>query len=365
MALDDYQEERDEGLGLADVIAALARQGPAVPTTLPFIDRYLRRGGLTPGKLVTITGPPGSHKTMLACQMLNLLAPAHPGRGLFVDEGREEAAVRLGQQLGYKQDDLEAGGVGLIKFIQERMEGTFLLDDPDAPGASIQRSALRLRAQINGHGAVGILAVDSVQTARLTSAQEEDPDERTAIRAASFGFRLLCRKEPRIIGILTAQANREQYKSKKEADRGHPLAGAAGSRAPEYASDLCIFMGLPDDDDVQTCWITKNRMGKKGKFFLKLDRVTASLTEIDSKVVEERVSEERREQILAGVAAACPEILEELARAPGLSSRQIYESVGGRKAVLLAALKHLEKEGRISSHRLPGGHKTKVYDLVK
>jgi predicted ATP-dependent serine protease len=364
MAVDDWgkEPEVDDALELADVIAGLAHQGDPIPTGFPPVDRVLRRGGFPPGRLLAIIGPPGAGKTILCTMMLNAMSARLPTLGLFADEGRDEAAIKLGQQLGYEQETLERGGSpGLIERIRERLAGTFLLPDPEAPQASIRRAVERL-ATFGPEGAKNkLLILDSIQTIRLTPNQEDSPDTREAITAATYAFRSQLKRR-QWLGIVTAQAQREHYRAKKTADQTHPLAAAAGSRAIEFASDFCLVFGIPDDEDVVKVWITKNRLGKKGIFYLKLDRVRASLIEVDENAMQEserleaeKLAKGRREKLYGPIER-------ELARSPGLTRGQLGEALPGRKQDLLGALAELEDAGRITSTRI-GARKSKVYDL--
>ncbi len=360
MALDDHDENADHGLGLADVIAGMAAQGEPIPTGIPFLDRWFRKGGLYAGKLITLVGPPGAGKTTLATMILNSMSPQIPGRGLFVDEGRQEAAVRMGQQLGYSQDDLESGAPGLIQFMAQRLEGTFLLDDPDEKGACVMHSMELLSRQGNGVLRGRLLVVDSAQRVRYTP--QTPPGERETIELVSYGMRDECRAR-KAIGILTSQSAREQYKAKRIEDRGHVLAASAGSRAPEYACDMQITFDIPDENDVVRCEVAKNRMGKRGVFFLKLDRVKAELIEVDASAREESEQQEQVELAEARAEKLFSKILQELAEAPGQNTNQLRQAISARPNDVINAVKRLEQMGKIVCSRL-GTRKIKTYDLI-
>lgn len=345
MALDDYAGLPDRGLGLAEVIASLGRRGKAVPTGVPFLDKLFDKGGIYPGKLLVLVGPPGSFKTTLACMILNAMAPRYRARALFVDEGREEAAVRLGQQLGYKRDDLEAGAPGLIKFIQQRMEDTFILDDPEEKEASVLNT-LDLLSRDGPKDVPKLCILDSIQRVKLRAEQRTAPNEREAIDDAVYTFRDHIR-ERGFFGIIVSKAKRERYDAAKVSDRSHALAASQGSSAPEYAGDFVLSFGTADENDTVRCEVAKNRMGKLAALHVRLDRETATLLALDQTEVEE---EERRTESAAEVSRAqrlCPEVLAEVRRSPGISTNMVAAEVTGHRADILRALRILEATGQI------------------
>lgn len=345
MALDDYAGLPDRGLGLAEVIASLGRRGPAVPTGVPFLDKLFDKGGIYPGKLLVLVGPPGSFKTTLGCMLLNAMSPRFRARALFVDEGREEAAIRLGQQLGYKRDDLEAGGPGLIKFIKQRMEDTFILDDPDEKEASILNT-LDLLSRDGPSDVPKLCILDSIQRVKLRPEQKAAPNEREAIDEAVYTFRDHIR-ERRMFGVLISKANRERYASTKDSERSHALAASQGSSAPEYAGDFVLSFGTANEDDVVRCEVAKNRMGRLAVVHVRLDRERATLLEIDSAAVEEQEAKEASAAELKRAERLAPRVLEEVRRSPGISSNQVVAEVGGHRSDILRALRHLEGTGQI------------------
>ncbi len=362
MPIEDWGKEDDDALDLADAIALLGNAGNPIPTGFGPLDRNLRGGGLTPGRVLAIIGPPGSGKTTLAAMILNAMAPWAPGIGLFSDEGRDAAAVKLGQQLGYKREDLERGAPELRSFMKERLEDTYLLPDPDSPLACASRCLELLATFAPGrNGASRLCVLDSAQTIPWVPDQEEDPEDRMAITRLAYSFRKEIKKRG-WLGVMTAQASYEAFKHKASLKNLNPLAAAAGSRAVIYAADTALVFGIPNDDDVGKVWIPKNRLGRKGSFAVKLDRERASLMEVDAAELESQEDREKEAAGAAKVKRAEGKILTELARMPGQTSTQLAETCHTQKAQIVKALAELREAGKITATAKPRG--SLVYDLT-
>lgn len=360
MSVEDWAEEpeADDLLDLAGAISRFATQGTPIPTGFGPLDKHLRGGGLVPGRILAIGGPPGAGKTTLATMILNSMSPRMRAIGLFADEGRDAAALKLGQQLGYKREDLELGAPGLVPFIRERMENTYMLPDPDSP-ASCGTRAIELLAE-TGDG-TRLLVLDSAQTIPWERDQKEAPEDRMAITRLMYGVRRET-KSRGWLSIVTAQANYESFKFKKESANLNPLAAFAGSRAVIYASDVALVFGIPNDDDVCKVWISKNRLGKKGSFVVKLDRERATLMEVDAVELESQEEREHEQASTEKVKRAESNILSQLAKIPGQTSTQLAETCHTRKQHVVQALSSLREAGKIVA--TAKGRGSFVYDLA-
>ena len=356
----DGQEDDDpDALSLDEAVARLGLEQDVIPTGFAPLDSMLRNGGLPAGRVVAIGGPPGAGKTTLATMMLNSMSPRMPAVGLFADEGRDAATVKLGQQLGYKREDLERGAPELLPFIRERMKDTYKLPDPDSPKASVL-SAVKVLEALSGNGGPRLLVLDSVQTIPLDGDQDLDPDDRLAITQFCYATR----RETKIrqwITVMTGQANYESFKHKSDAKNLNPLAAFAGSRAIVYSADLCIVFGIPDDDDICKVYVPKNRLGKKGHFVVKLDRERAMLLQVDPAELEDVEARQAEEKTEAAKKCAA-KILAKLAKFPGQTSRQLTELTGTRKEAVVKALSMLVDEGKIKA--TPAPRNSFLYDLA-
>ncbi len=326
----------------ADVIERLAVQGDIVPTGFAPLDRLFRRGGIPPGRILVIGGPPGSGKTTFASMIVTAVSPKVPVCALFLDEGVEQATVKLGQQLGYDRDKLEAGDKGTVALLRSRLGGISLrLLETDNPDVCLE-IAVELAAEVDAP--TRLLVLDSVQTIRAAADQKPDPEEREAISAFMWLTRRLAKKHDLVV-IATAQLNRPAYSNRKTSKDINPLAMFAGSRAIEHACDVAVLLDEPDDDGIVRFVIPRNRLGEKGRFSARLNMDRATFVHVDDAVAEqERCTQADRdaEQSLDKLGERIIAVLRKHER---LNRAAIHERVGGQSQRLSDALDGLEARG--------------------
>ena len=339
--------------GPAEVIRARKAIGVAVPTGIPTLDRRTR-GGIPPGRSVVFGAPPGLGKTSLLVQTLTSMAMRGlTVAGLFADEGRDAAAVRVGQNLGFERFRLEAGDEETARGLEEKLEGCrFLLPDSDAEDVTVE-SVGRLAREHGEKGRPVVLGFDSIQTVRSETAEAERDPRLSVKRTASAIQRL--KKPLDAIVLAVSEVNRGAYRAKKEVDRVTPLSSFSESSRIEYAFDVAVFIDGDPEDEIQLR-IVKNRLGPKGKpFHMRFCERTAKFTEIDaeererSRRTEEEVLERER------LEKPKPAIREELRKhKEGLSTAELRELLGLRNALVVDVLRSLERDGEVENVRVPG-----------
>lgn len=233
-------------------------------------------GGLPAGRSLFIVAPFEGGKTNLAVFMGNNMAKAglHVG-GLFCDEGRDAASVRLGQIHGLERDLLERGDPETADRFEKTLAGLSVdFMETDSEKATVEK--LFRRGAQRSPEKVFINLLDSLHRVIL---DDEKPgiEPRLKVRATARA----CAKGggPRSIVIATAQANRASYAARREEDRIRPEAAAAESSEVEFAADVQLFLEAIPDSDLVRVTVTKNRVGfrgEKGSFYLRLDRTRAT-----------------------------------------------------------------------------------------
>jgi replicative DNA helicase len=342
----------------ADVIERLAVQGDVVPTGFPPLDRLFRRGGIPPGRVVAIGGPPGSGKTTFASMIVTAVSPRAPVSALFLDEGVEQATVKLGQQLGYDRDKLEAGDKALVLLLRGRLDGMNLrLLETDNPDVCLE---LAVRLAVEVEAPTRLLVLDSVQTIRATADQKIDPEEREAISAFMWLTRRLAKKHNLVV-IAAAQLNRPAYSNRKTSKDINPLAMFAGSRAIEHASDVAVLLDEPDEDGVVRFIVPRNRLGEKGRFSARLDRPRASFVHVDDSAAEQEETQQAKRELEQNIGKLADRVVALLKKHGPLNKAAIYERVGGKGERVLQALDGLEAQGVAAWD--PGPRGAKVWRL--
>jgi KaiC/GvpD/RAD55 family RecA-like ATPase len=316
------------------------------PTALPSIDAHTR-GGLPLGKVVTITGAPGTGKTALAIQ-LGMEAVLNGGvalLGLFPDEGREAAAIRIGQNLGFDRQKLEERDpTAIAKFAKAVANLAVFLPDPDEVGNTLEAAVTRVRhAVFSGH--VLVVIIDSTQTANRDAGREEE-NPRLRIEALMDSLKRESRRFPALI-LNVSQVSRASYQHRKPEDNVIALAAGAESRSIEFASDMKLDLS-GDPETVVWLYASKNRLGDSTKFKvpLKFDFEAARFRETTLAEARQREADNRNRQKREQIEAGKEQIVRILSKEQdGLGTNALRGRVGGRHEFCDLAVRELEKAG--------------------
>lgn len=331
------QSQTITALSIPQVLRGLASQGKPIPTGFPPLDRQCRGGGIPPGRVVLIGGPPEAGKTTLLCQMVNHLALTMPVFCLFKDEGRDQAVVRIAQQLGYPRELLEAGDEDTVARVEERlsMAGAVMeFADPDEPGMSLEAAIDEMAVRMPSDGGPRVLAIDSVQTV-LPWKKENADNERTQLIELMDAARPAAREENLLI-LMTSQVSRGFYQSKDVSARSNASAAFLGSSRMEFGADVAIVLHPPNQDGVSRCEVTKNRLrvGPTTPFSVRMNYADARIVEVDGAGAEEESEKKAR----ASVDDAKRKIVETLKQhRGGLKGTALFELCGGTRSTHLSA----------------------------
>jgi KaiC/GvpD/RAD55 family RecA-like ATPase len=347
------EEPAPSWLTPAQVLRASSGNAEKFPTGFQTLDEFTN-GGIRAGDLVIIKGHTEAGKTSLATQIAQLWAKRDDVLvvGIFDDEGRKAAAVRIGQgTFGIERDRLEAGEEQAVATV-ERLGEKIILPDPDAE--SYEQIAEKAAALAQGRKVVMIL--DSVQTIRTS---EEADSERVGIKNlinaarrfnAKHGFRTLALSE----------VNRGAYAARAEKDRVSKLSSGAGSSRIEYGCELLI-----DIEGASQVEVLKNRIGgKKGRFAVEFDPETATFSEVPADVAAKRASEVRKAEESLQVSGTVLKILEALKGGKGVSKMTLRDLTRGSRETFARALKKAEDDGKVRTEPRPGRGGGDLYFLA-
>lgn len=351
----DVEEKVPEDLWLdpAETIARMAYEGDPVQTGFAPIDRVCRRGGIPPGRLVIIGGPPSSGKTTLVAQIIVKMSERIPCFALFQDEGRGPAAARIGTMLGVDIETIEerpqvAGGQ-----VKDRMgERVIRLLKPDAETSCAKGVVDYANAHRNGDEPA-LIVLDSLQKVpswppdmRAGEIPEWQQVKKLVTDTRNWA------EEHRLIFLFTSEAVTGLFREKDESKNVTAMSGYGGGRSAIYASDLALMLSLPDEETgIVTTRIVKNRLkrlrGDQGplKFSIRYDGDTARMAEVDAEAAEQA-------EVQAGAVRLRPivqkahQVLH--ANIEGLSSGQLVELCRpARRQDIFAALKTLVAEQKV------------------
>jgi KaiC/GvpD/RAD55 family RecA-like ATPase len=344
----------DQWLPPGAVIAAMANDGEPVPTGWAPLDRQLRGGGVTPGRVVTIGGPPFSGKTTVVASIALHVSQRIPVFALFSDEGRSQAAIRMGVQLGVPLAELERAPATAGKLVDELMgERTLHLSKPDTEEATAEAVIAHAREK-NPPGSPALIVLDSAQTIPLSTDSSTD-QPRLALKA----FMKACRTWASELGwifLLTSQSNRASYRHRRGEENSLAIASFAESAAVEFMSDIALVLGTPDDNENVPVEFVKNRLkGTKRNFHVRYDEAVGRLLEIDAPIVEDAKARAREETRTKAVSKLADEVTAILTKKGRLMTRQVCELTGGKTANVIAAMRGLEAQGVVDVAPGPRG----------
>jgi hypothetical protein len=295
---------------------------------------------------MVIGGTAGAGKTALGLQMARAAAEAGCVVAcLMADEGREPAAIRLGQQLGYIREQIEDGLEGVLTGMEQALAGRVLtFPDPDAEADTTIEGVAE--ALVNAYpGRPAFLFLDSIQTVRTRLPLRETPSIRERIMDNARTARRLA-VEHGLAVIYTSEVNRSWYRSRREEDRASDLAAFAEARI-EFSADVLLTMRASDEDpDLVDVRIPKNRLGTRIPLLLRLDRERACLMAVDGDPREAARRQAENQKVDEAKAA----ILRELKANPeGLTWGQLKEMVRVKAIVFCEAVKQLRAAGIVEA----------------
>ena len=330
------------------------------------------QGGIAPGRLMVIVGPPESGKTMLAKMIVENFRRKHGAVAVVIaaDEGAEPFSVMVGQGAGFDRTKLESADPEALRSLGAILGGAIRVLDPDDPETTLFAVAERLRTWRETWTNVPLaILLDSAQTVKLGDENNDNDDNpRDRVTALMEAARRVARELAAVV-IVVSQSNRAAYRSKKRFENITEIAGGAESRAVEFCSDLYVWMVAEQDDHGRqrlTVKLLKNRLapppGNKGTFHMSPDSAHAQLLVIDEAeaALEPEGSEEK------AVQDAVNRILMVLGENKGeeVNGLQLYELCGGNKATHLKARKAAKESKPPKIKGKPAGSKGVLWSLV-
>lgn len=334
------------------VLRKMRDQGEPVGTGLGPLDDHMR-GGIWPGRTVIIVGPPHVGKTNLLVQIGQ--AAAEKGYAVLYlnpDEGREPAAVRIGQQLGYERAALEdihhPARENTVAAVERTLAGRVLrFPDLDAECDNSLEGVAEALAQ-EYPDQKKLLLVDSIQTVHIRGGTTAFPSVRERILETGRCARRLAGEHTMMV-VLTSEANRGAYRSKSEGDRTEDISSPAEARL-EYSCDTLIFLrSTQEDPHLVDTRLVKNRVGTRGQFFLRLDSKRAKFDVADREGAVIPTKDRAREK---AVEEAIERILRTLKKTADLTRTQLLEVVGGKTAVFAQALMQAKDTGLVTWNKV-------------
>ena len=332
-----------------EAVAALGLDGGPIPTGWDPLDRQLRKGGIPPGRIMVVGGPPFAGKTTVVAAIALAMAQHVPVFALFSDEGRSQAAVRIGVMLGLKLEDIDndpvTAGTQMVDLLGER---SIYMLKPDTD-QSYADDVVKFAASRVDPGQPALIVLDSVQT--ILSTKPHDDQSPESPRLAAKRLVIDCRSwadSHKFIFLLTSQANRAFYRSKKDDENAVAIAAFSESGQIEYMADIAIVLSLPDENsEVVKVRFVKNRLkGSAKNFSVKYSPDTGRLVEVDQAEADVAAQEASRARLKPVEAA----ILHELRNADdGLSRANLSELTHKRKVDLLAGIESLVDSKKIFS----------------
>jgi replicative DNA helicase len=305
------------------------------------------RGGPTSSCFVVVGGAPGAGKTTWLCNM----AMKYSEAGSYVavlasDEGPDGLLIRIGQNLGFERDKLEAGDPETKEEFAHRLETELpmlIIADAD-DGHTVESVAAHLLEQAEGRHAV--LIVDSIQTVRAMGSAEAE-SMRLRVDAVVSALKNAARSG--LLVFASCELNRGSYRSRDAADSVADLAAFKESGGIEYGAQVAMLLrNVPDSSDLVDVAMAKNRLGRKMDFRLQLDYGRAEFREVPKP--EEPPADEKREMKAQRKFEGYRErVLETVRKHPELKSkRQIIVKIGaGNQNLKLDAINSLIDDGSI------------------
>ena len=326
----------------------MASEGEPVRTGFTPVDDRLRRGGMTAGRLLCIGGPPFAGKTTIIVDIALTMSEKIPVFALFQDEGRTQAAVRMGVMLGVPLDEIETQPAVAAPIVAERTgERSIYLIDPESELGNVEAIFDYVAALVPKSDTAAII-LDSIQT--IPARPDTDLSrEREAIKDFMRIARGRAASDRRIV-ITSSQSNRASYRSRRSEENTVGISNFSGSASIEFLFDMGLSLSLPDENsDVVRVEVVKNRLGHFKKrvariFHIRYDNDSGKMLEIDEASVEAA----NADAAIARLKPVKDKILTLLQSKPGgLSGTKLQELSGVRRTDIFASLKSLVTDKKI------------------
>jgi KaiC/GvpD/RAD55 family RecA-like ATPase len=324
--------------GIRARLASVPR-GPRVATGITELDERLR-GGLLPGKLMIVAGPPGSFKTGLLAQIGRAMAHGDVAVAILcADEEPAAVDVRNLQSIGVSREEAEAPSEETMDAA-EREFGALPLEVLDGGSIGVEQAFIGLEKKYPDRQRA--VLVDSLQTAR-TARTEGIDNPRQRVDDVVRTVKKLAGKT-RSAAIATSEVSRGAYRSQKQDEQVSDLAAAKESGGIEYSADILLRLrNAEGEGNVVRVAIPKNRIGKRDDLVLKFDaercgfeNVSARQLDEDRQLLEDAKREGLRRRILATIEVG-----------PVASKSVLHKKLGGRKVDVFDAIDELVTDGKV------------------
>jgi replicative DNA helicase len=324
---------------LRDRLLANRDSGPRHSTGFAPLDGQLR-GGLRPGNLVVLGGPPGSGKTTLAANIAAHLSRSGVAVGwLAVDEECSGIDVRRLQAIGVSREQAEQPDDATIEHADEQLGRLpFEMFDQDHTVESLFLSLARLYPN-----QPRVVVIDSVQSARTTRSLElESPRERVD-ELLGQAKRLATQPDTQAIVLFTSELARASYGPKGRVGGVEDIAAFKESGGIEYQATVLLMLKADKEHPLLIHVSTpKNRVGgTKASFDLLLDPETAVFAPQDPCPADDDAERCRRFK------HRCGRVLDAVREHPGASTSRLREVLNMRCVTLGAALEQLSVDNEI------------------
>lgn len=321
----------------AEALREMPDSGGRRSTGLSALDR-VTRGGARAGEIWTFVGGPGAAKSTLMEQIARTFADMHksPIVALHADEGDGPASVRLGQMFGLDREKLEAKDEAEIAALKAEMsECAYVMANPDEVTLEVAIEKLRaLKAAFEGPP---VLLVDTLHTVRCSAGDDAKSAKERAEKIVE-AYKQAARQIPAIV-LVASEAVKAAYASPDPDKRINALAAAAETRQIAHAASIQIDMRPTDDENLFEAFVPKNRIGgTKPHFALRLDKASATLTEVDEHVVADQKADKKARAATAESVALQGKIEKAIDNPKNYS-----EGLPGLSENLLAKLCHVDK----------------------
>jgi len=344
----------DLDLSPAAVLASMAKDGDPVPTGFAPLDARLRRGGVPPGRVISVGGAPFVGKTTVVADIALHVSQKMPVYALFSDEGRTQAAMRMGVMMGIPLEQIEEDPAKCATRLEEALgERSITLRKPDCDLATAA-DLFDFAANRTGAGNPAMVILDSIQT--IPARRELDAgSEREAYKL----FMQLCRERASGNGwivLLTSQSNRASYSRRKAEENSVAMASFSGTAAIEFLSDVALVMSLPNESDqIVKVEMVKNRLVNSQNrlpksFNVRYDSASGRMLEVDESSLEAANAEATRIKLAPAMSA----VMGELAKGQELSGSELERRLKGRgpgtgTTSVRMAVRLLESDEKITS----------------